>query len=217
MGAAEWHRAFKPPHCRRRWGERGNLKISIACRRPSYGTRAKRGHTGGKVRFPPVLHVHCVHHVHSTFPPAGEVHYAEPILCAASCRCDITALPLRFGTGLATPEQSEGGYGCVRKSTEEWHMAYWGLCALNFRSTWQRGGISQSKVSPRAPCALRFPENIAHSLRLAKHFTHSRYCAMYLIFPARYAIPNPSVQVRPCFPPPGQCGDRCMDHAGLEW
>ena len=74
------HRAFKPPHCRRRWGERGNLKSRTACRRPLYSTRAKRGNTGGKVRFPPVLHVHCSHQVHSTFPYAGGAHYAELIL-----------------------------------------------------------------------------------------------------------------------------------------
>ena len=41
--------------------ERGNLKSRIACRRPLYNTRAKRGSTGGKVRFPPVRHVHSVH------------------------------------------------------------------------------------------------------------------------------------------------------------
>ena len=51
----------KPPHFppRRETGRaRLIVKSRIACRRPLYNTRAKGGYTGGKVRFPPVLHVH---------------------------------------------------------------------------------------------------------------------------------------------------------------
>ena len=135
---AEWHRAFKPPHCRRRWGERGNLKSRTACRRPPYNTRAKKGYTGGKVRFPPVLQVQCFHQVHSIFPPAGEAQCAMPILCAASCRCDITAPPRCCGAGLPRRSKAKAGtdgYGWVRRSGT-WHTE--GYVLGKFRSTWLR-------------------------------------------------------------------------------
>ena len=75
----------KPPHFppRRETGRaRLIVKSRIACRRPLYNTRAKRGYTGGKVRFPPVLQVQCVHQVQCTFPLVGSVHCAKPILRA---------------------------------------------------------------------------------------------------------------------------------------
>ena len=63
LGAAEWHRALS-----RLLAARGGEEASASNRKEAalraaglYTTRGtKRGYTGGKVRFPPVLQVQCV-------------------------------------------------------------------------------------------------------------------------------------------------------------
>ena len=53
-------------------------------------------------------------------------------------------------------------------------------CRRPLYNTRAKRGYTGGKVRfpPRAPCAVRSPENKAHSLWLAKHFTHSRYCEL---------------------------------------
>ena len=50
---AEWHRAFKPPRCRRRRGERGNLKNVYRVPQASIQHTGERGAHGGKSEVSP--------------------------------------------------------------------------------------------------------------------------------------------------------------------
>ena len=53
------HRAFKPPRCRRRRGERGNFKTALRAAGLHTTHGRERGAHGGKSEVSPVLHEHC--------------------------------------------------------------------------------------------------------------------------------------------------------------
>ena len=142
-----------------------------------------------------MLHVQCFHQVHSIFPPAGEAQCAMPILCAASCRCDITAPPRCCGVGLPRRSKAKAGtdgYGWVRRSGT-WHTE--GYVLGKFRSTWLRDGISQSKVSPREPCAVRYSKRHGGSRAKLQPTTWQRHHAA-----AKHEFPTPDAGWRsvPC-------------------
>ena len=92
----------------------------------------------------------------STFPLAGKALYAKLIL-RTEHPCAISNT-----RGEAVSAERGNFKNALRAA---------GLHITHGR---KGGPWGESEVSPHAPCAVRSPENKAHSLWLAKHFTHSR-------------------------------------------
>ena len=119
---AEWHRAFKPPRCRRRRGERGNFKNALRAAGLHITHGSERGAHGGKSEVSPrAPSAMRFRKKHSTFPGAGVAHCAELIL---------RTVPERTATDT---------YGRLRT------MGLWrsvGHVPGSLESTWLTGGLA---------------------------------------------------------------------------
>ena len=109
---------------------------------------------------------------------AGSTHlrYATPW----QARWHVTAPPLRFGTGLATPEQSGGGRlerAQARQPTiwQRHHAAALRAAGL-YTTRGAKGGHGGKVRFPPCSMCMAFTKCIAHSHWLAVCIAQSRYC-----------------------------------------